>query len=298
MRLRHIEIFNAVYTVGSVSGAAKFLNITQPTASKILMHAEDQIGFKLFRRIRGRLVPTDEANMLYEETKRISDQVTDLQKMVRNIAEADKGHIRLASISALGLQHIPRAILGFQEKHPGVHFEFQTRHYDNLLVSIQQQEKDIGVVFNAGNQKGLNNIDLGSGEFVCIYKGDYFSGHPDRIRISDIADLPFVSIEKSGPLGDLLNRMLLESGVSLQTRIIAQTYFVALNLVAMGGGIAIVDEFTAASQGVGKVQYKKFDPPIRFSIQAMHREIHPPSRLVRNFLQFLKKEIQRSRLAD
>lgn len=48
MRIRHIEIFNAVYTHGSMSAAARALNVSQPAVSQILRHAEDQIGFKLF----------------------------------------------------------------------------------------------------------------------------------------------------------------------------------------------------------------------------------------------------------
>ncbi len=296
MRLRHIEIFNAVYAVGSVSGAARYLNISQPTASKILKHAEDRIGFKLFRRIKGQLIPTEEANVLYEETRRITDQVTHLQKMARNLNDAKKGHIKLGSISALGLEHIPRAIIAFQQQNPDVHFEFQTRHYDNLVTAIQQQEKDVGIAFNAQSQKGLERMEIGSGEFVCAYSGDEFADRPGRIAIADIAEHDLVGIEKSGPLGDLLSQMIDDAGIAPRSTLTSHTYIVARNLVAMGGGIAIVDEFTATSHGAGEVKYKKFDPPLRFKVHAIHREMHPPSRLMKNFLMVLRKELARSRL--
>ena len=45
MRLRHVEIFHAVLTTGSLTGAARMLNISQPAASKVLQHAEQQLGF-------------------------------------------------------------------------------------------------------------------------------------------------------------------------------------------------------------------------------------------------------------
>ena len=48
MKLRQIEIFNAVYAQGSISGAARALNVAQPTVSKILKHTEDTLGFLLF----------------------------------------------------------------------------------------------------------------------------------------------------------------------------------------------------------------------------------------------------------
>ena len=57
MRLRHIEVFNAVMLTGSVSAAARLINVTQPAVSRILAHAELQLGFALFHRLKGRLVP-------------------------------------------------------------------------------------------------------------------------------------------------------------------------------------------------------------------------------------------------
>jgi len=291
MRLRHIEIFNAVYTVGSVSGAAKFLNIAQPTASKVLMHAEDQLGFKLFRRVRGRLYPTEEAEVLYRETKSIINKVGSLQKIVRNLLEADKGQLKLTAISALGLEHVPRAILQFREIYPDVQFEIQTRHHDNLLPTISEQDKDIGIAFNPQMPRGLDSITLGSGEFVCIYANDEFDQYPERIRISDIGNRPFIGIENSGPLGDLLNKLIADTNLELKPQIVAQTYYVALNLVAMGGGVSIVDEFTATSHGVGKVKYKAFDPPIHFPVKAIYKDTNPPSKLCLNFLDFFKKEV-------
>ena len=56
MRLRHVEVFNNVYKTGSVTAAAKLLNVSQPSVSKVLAHAEQQIGFPLFERIKLSLI--------------------------------------------------------------------------------------------------------------------------------------------------------------------------------------------------------------------------------------------------
>ncbi|MEX7671402.1 LysR family transcriptional regulator, partial [Klebsiella pneumoniae] len=55
MKLRHLEIFYAVMTCGSLSRAAEALNISQPAASKALKSAEMKLGFTLFQRVRGKL---------------------------------------------------------------------------------------------------------------------------------------------------------------------------------------------------------------------------------------------------
>ncbi len=291
MRYRHIEVFNAVYAVGSVSGAARFLNITQPTASKILKHAEDQIGFPLFHRVRGRLIPTDEAKVLYRETRGIADRLTDLQMLSQNIARGTSGRIGLASIAALGLELVPKAIMEFRQTYPDVQLEFQTLHYDNLIHSLQQREKDLGFAFNGQSASGINFIELGTAEFVCIYSKGEFDVPSERIKLSDVSGHSLIGIDNSGPLGDLLNAVLLENTLTSASGLTVQTYFAARNLVAMGAGIAIVDEFTATSHGVGTVEFKGFDPPISISVQALHRASDPLPKIHRNFLAVLRQKI-------
>ena len=80
MRLRHIELFHAVLTAGSLTGAARLLNISQPAASKVLQLAEQQLGFPLFSRVRGRLQPTEEALLLRHRVEKI---VQDIEEFLR-----------------------------------------------------------------------------------------------------------------------------------------------------------------------------------------------------------------------
>jgi len=83
MRLRHIEVFNAIMLTGSVSAAARLINITQPAVSRTLQHAEIQLGFPLFQRAKGRLTPTTEAQALYPHIERLFAQLDEVQRRIR-----------------------------------------------------------------------------------------------------------------------------------------------------------------------------------------------------------------------
>lgn len=85
MNLRHIEVFHAVYVNGSVSAAARMLNVSQPSVSKVLRHAESLIGFALFHRSAGRLVPTEDAHALFGDVAAIQDRVYALREASRNL---------------------------------------------------------------------------------------------------------------------------------------------------------------------------------------------------------------------
>jgi DNA-binding transcriptional LysR family regulator len=70
--LRHIEIFQAIRQTGSVSAAAQLLHVSQPAVTKVLQHAEQQLGFPLFLRVRGKLQATPEALELEREVDKVT----------------------------------------------------------------------------------------------------------------------------------------------------------------------------------------------------------------------------------
>lgn len=292
MRLRQIEIFNEVYLNGSISGAARVLNVAQPTVSKILKHTEDQLGFLLFQRNKGRLVATSEANVLYKETKSIYRQIAKLNNTVDNLKNPDTGKFRIVSVAALGLEALPKLIQKYRAKYKQTQFIYQTHHYHDLVDTLISYDKDIGFALNPPPREGIKQISIGEGELVCIYQNGEFDDHADRLKLEDLQGHDFVSIEASGPLGDILSERLAMEESSFNAKIIAQTYFVARNMVGLGGGIAIVDSLTAKSNGPGNIEYKGFSPPMKFAVKALYVEDRPLSKAYLDFLEFVKKNIE------
>ncbi|PZQ73689.1 MAG: LysR family transcriptional regulator, partial [Variovorax paradoxus] len=130
MRLRHIEVFNAVMLTGSVSAAARLINVTQPAVSRTLQHAELQLGFALFRRAKGRLTPTAEAQALYPHIERLFAQLDEVQRLAANLRQADDAaqELRILALMALTHEVLPRALVAFRRKHPKVTIHVEALH--------------------------------------------------------------------------------------------------------------------------------------------------------------------------
>ena len=94
MNLRQIEIFHAVFLHGTVSAAARSLNVSQPSVTKVLRHAERSIGLTLFERSKGRLIPTKDAHTLFAEVSDIQDRVRSLRQACQ-ILRHGRGGLRL-----------------------------------------------------------------------------------------------------------------------------------------------------------------------------------------------------------
>ncbi len=286
MQMKQIEVFHAVYSSGSVSNAAKLLHVSQPAVSKVLHRAEDQLGFLLFKRVKGKLVPTDEAHRLYGEVKHVYQKILSLQNKAHNLKAGKVGHIRLSVMPALGLNVLPLAIARFVEDNPDVTFDIQTRHYDDMIRSLYEHEIDIGLAFEPDKHVGLSSYPFGEGEFVCVYnEGDF---HPDKtsIDLTELDGMDIVSIKDSGPLSDILLKNIMRAGISTNSLITVQTYYIAKNLVGYGTGMAIVDQLTAMAEGPGNTHYMGFAKPITYGVTGLYAENRPLSNVCQNFLEY------------
>lgn len=296
MRIRHLEVFTAVYTIGTVSGAARFLNITQPTASKVLMNAEDVLGYKLFSRIDGKLIPTSEADILFKKASAINKQLLELKNLSQNLKRGGTSKIKIACIPAIGMEFLPKAITEYHNKYPELKFEIQLHQTPDLIDSLHESEKDVGFIFDGVDTPGITQLKLCTGQYVCVCQPNVFENQ-DTVTLNDIATHKnIISIENSGPLGALLNTLLGDAITDPQEpSIVAQTYLMARNLVAMGSGIAIMDEFSAKTSLYGSVAIKPFDPPLKFDVSAIYLDQNVPSVAAKQFVdffgEFLTKEM-------
>jgi DNA-binding transcriptional LysR family regulator len=289
MRARHIEVFHAIYTNGSISTAARALNVSQPSLSKILKHAEDQLGFALFRRIRGRLVPTNEADVLFREVADVQQRLGALRRTARNLRVGTGGHLRVAVLPALGLGIAPAAIAGFRKQHPDVTFEIMTLHHDEVPRALFERSCELAIAYDLPPHPQLKATKIGEGEVVVLFRHEEFRRLPRRLDLSWLRNRDIVGLSTSGPVGDLFSAAIAQRELSVREVVSVQTFYLAAALVRHGAGIAVVDELTArASVAQGVLDFRPLEPALRFSITALHLEDRPLSMLAKRFMQTLE----------
>lgn len=171
MRLRHIEIFEAIRRTGSLTQAAAALHITQPAASKLLASAESQLGFKLFERVKGRLVATREADILTPEVARLNQDLDSVRRLAASLRDRPHAHLRLGCAPALGLGLLPGVVRDSREAQPGLTFDIHTYHSSELVRGMLTRELDLAVTFDTSETPGLTRTELGQTELVHLGRG-------------------------------------------------------------------------------------------------------------------------------
>lgn len=295
MRLRHIEVFNAIMLTGSVSAAARMIHVTQPAVSRTLQHAELQLGFALFHRVSGRLQPTAEAQALHPHIERLFTQLDEVQRLSASLRNgASQNVLRVLTVLALSYEVFPRAMRLFRDKHPTVVVHHQALHSPQIVSALVLQEADLGYVFNVSNHPALTLEPLVERQVVCVVPKGMLSMRQVRsgsLSIAQLSRLPVIALDGEDPLGLLLANAIRDSGTGLRAVMTVQTYHVALALAHHGVGVALVESCTAASADLSKVDVLTLFPMVPTGVNLLRAATRTPSVLARNFTRCMKQAL-------
>lgn len=277
MNLRQIEIFYAIYRTGSVSAAARQLNISQPALSKALKHTESQLSFALFDRVKQRLIPTHEAKLLFAQSQKIQTSLDSLNALVGQLGAASHRTMRVGFLPSLGVGFAPK-ILSRMDSLNGTKWELFTHHYDQILERLLSHRLDIGVAFSLPQPPGVRSIPVGRMRLVYVEsaKNALPKASTGAIRLDQIDSTALVGLEQESPVGTALKADFDLAGLDYAPRISVHTYAVAAACAAEGVGAAIVDEFSArATPGL---RVRALEPARTFQIVALMPEAQAASR--------------------
>jgi len=281
---------------GSVSAAARMINVTQPAVSRTLQHAELQLGFQLFQREGGRLRPTVEAQALYPHIERLFNQLEDVQRLSASLkAGRGKGELRVLTVLALSYEIFPRAMRLFREKHPAVVVHHEALHSPQIVSSLVLQEADVGYVFSAVSHPALAQEQLAQRRVVCVVPKGLLPARQLKagtITLAQLSTLPVIALDGQDPLGILLAHAVRDSGAGLQEVMTVQTYHAALALAHHGVGVALVEGCTAASADPERVDVLMLEPELPTTVHMLRPMARPNSLTTRAFTRCMQQALQ------
>lgn len=293
MRLRHIEVFNAIMLTGSVSAAARLINVTQPAVSRTLQHAELQLGFPLFKRDKGRLTPTTEALTLHPHVQRLFSQLDEVDRLATSLrTHGDVGELRIVTVMALTQEVLPRALQAFRAKQPKVKIRVEAQHSPQVMSQLLLREADVGFAFSPAAHPSLREERLADSPIACIAPRGLLPRalvQAGRVTPADLAGLPLVALDNYDPVGLVVGQACRESDVGLESVITVQTYHAALSMAQHGLGVTLLDGYTALSADRSRVDVLALEPATTVPVSALRLAHQPDSVAVRTLLRCMRE---------
>ncbi|MBW6396355.1 LysR family transcriptional regulator [Roseomonas sp. HJA6] len=172
--------FLAVLEEGSLSGAARALDLTQPTVGRHVDALEAALGEALFTRSAHGLEPTDAAQALRPHAEAIAAEAAALLRKASGRRGVVQGTVRITASEVIGVEVLPPILAALRRTHPGLVLELAlTSTVEDLL----RREADIAVRMVAPKQEALLARRIGDVMLGLHARRDYLDrcGVPDSL---------------------------------------------------------------------------------------------------------------------
>jgi DNA-binding transcriptional LysR family regulator len=243
MELRHLRYFTAVVQWKGYREASRRLHVAQPAISRTIADLEDELGLKLFSRVKRMAQLTPEGEIFYAEAVRTLAQA---ELAINTAQRAAKGEIGKLSIGFLGsatYAFLPQLVRTFKARYPAIKLTLQE------LTPLQQE-----AAFDKGQ------IDIGFTRALTTEQSKMFSSRhlyydpmmavlpatrrveTKRVRISALAKESLVLFHREGapPLFDTIIGMCKDAGFSPRVDCEPNLMQTVLTIVEAEQGVSIV----------------------------------------------------------
>ena len=287
---RHVDVFRAVMTAGSVTGAAAALFTSQPTVSRELARMEYLLGFALFDRARGRLRPTAQAHALFEEVERSYAGLERVADTAVRLRQFTQGQLSLACLPAFAHALLPGACARFLQAHPGVSVSVNPVESPLLEERLAAQAHDLGVTEHEHGMAGAAATLLLELDEVAVLPAGHALLARRRLAARDFAGQPFVSFHPRDRYRQGVDKVFAEAGVERQLGVETDSAVAVCAMVRHGLGLSIVNPLTALALAGNGIEVRALAFAIPFRVHAVRPAHRPGNPLVERFEACLRAE--------
>jgi DNA-binding transcriptional LysR family regulator len=247
MNLRQLEMFRAVRLRGSLSSAARHLDVTQPAVSSQMKQLRRELGVPLLRLDGRRLELTEAGEELFAYAERILSLLEEARSAVR--ARGEAGHlIRVAASSTPGVSLLPPLIRAFRSRFPGTRVRLEVTNTERVEDRVRKREADVGIVGGRLASTDLAAIPWRQDELVLIVAADHRLAGRRSASPSDLVSETLLAREHGSATRTTYEAAFLSAGAPLpEPEVVGDTEAIK-RAVAAGIGVAIVSRASVADE--------------------------------------------------
>ncbi|MFJ5296006.1 LysR substrate-binding domain-containing protein [Pseudomonas sp. NPDC088368] len=284
MNFKQVEAFRAVVLSGSMTAAAESLHTSQPNISRLIAQLERASGFKLFERVGGRLLPTDEGAALFVDVERAFVGLQSLEHSAQNIRRGGTGQLRIAAVPSLSLTLLPRVIQRFRQENPEAAISIHTNDSPMVAHWAASQFCHVGLASYVGDDMpGVRTRKICDVPGVCVFPKGHRLSALAAVKPEDLYGEEFISLSLNDGSRTRVDRAF--AGDKEHRKLNLETPYAATvcSLVALGLGVSIVSPMVAQEYLHMGIDTRPFAPQIRFSTYLLLPEDRPQSVLSQRF---------------
>ena len=293
MELRVLRYFLAVAREESISDAAEFLHITQPTLSRQLMDLEEELGKQLL--IRGK---RNRKIMLTEDGMRLRKRAEEIVALADKTEaeflagdDAVSGDVYIGCGESDAMRIIAKTAVKLRQDYPDIHFHLYSGNAEDVSERMEKGLLDFGIFITSANIDKYDYLKLPAYDTwgLIMRKSDKLAAR-DFITPQDLQGLPLI----------MSRQALVQEDISrwgkkqIQDLNVVATYNLVYNAAIMtreGFGYTLTLDKLANTGSDSDLCFRPLKPELRINLNLVWKKYQIFSKASQKFLEYLKNEI-------
>lgn len=268
LNFRHVEVIYAVVLTGTATGAAARLNVTQPAISNIIKDAEDRLGFSLFMRHAGRIVPTQRAEYLFAEIERSFTGLDAVNEFCKTLGTLQARKIRIAATPAWATSVLPKVISDYRRIYASIGFSIITRSSEYVQSMVYSYKVDLGFGLSVAPVPGVVQEKLISPRLRCLVPLGHRLAQRSRIHAQDLLNEPLITFSEIEGTDSLIAEAFENYGGMPRSVVDCPSALTVCAMVEAGVGIALSHPFSSMVFRHAPIVNLPFVPAIKLNMYA------------------------------
>lgn len=294
MDIRVLRYFVTVAREGSITNAANFLHVTQPTLSRQIKELEEELGKVLFTRSTTKIKLTEEGMLLRKRAEDILDMVEKTRDEFRSMTDITGGDIHIGSAETHAMKYIAQAAMDLQERYPNIRYHLYSGNADDVMERLDRGLLDYCLLVMPVDLTKYNYITLPSKEtWGVIMQKDCPLAARKSVRPGDLAKLPLICSRQA-----LEHEIADWFGEKLDGLRIVATYNLFFNasiMVEEGAGYMIALDSLVNTGSESKLTFRPLSPKLESGLCIAWKKYQVFSRAEELFLEEIKSKFSITR---
>lgn len=292
MEFRVLRYFLTVAREGSITGAANFLHVTQPTLSRQLKDLEQELGKKLFIRSSHSIILTGEGMLLKKRAEEIVDMVDKLGTEFSSMEETITGDVYIGGGETDAMRQIARVAKELQLRYPNIRYHLYSGNSDDVTERLDKGLIDFCILIQPADLSKYNYINIPAKDvWGVVMRKDSPLASKDTIQAVDLLNVPLIFSRQAMKQTLSKNEFVDWFGEDFDKLNVVTTYNLAYNAAIMveeGIGYAVTIDKIVNTSSDSNLCFRPLEPRLESGLNIVWKKHQVFSAAAEVFL----KEIQ------
>ncbi len=290
--LKHLRYFVAVADAGAVTGAARTLNVSQPSISAALAELERRLGLRLFLRHHAQgLSLTPAGRRLLGQARQLIAHADELRLAALDLGGGLAGELDLGCFITFAPWIVPGLLRGFTQRFPDARVSLHEAHVQGVLEGLRSGHSEIALTYDLDLGPDILFEPLGEVPIHAVLPAGHRLAKAPAVRLAELAGEPLVLLSLPQSREYFLSIFY---ALRLEPRIAYETgsFEMVRGLVANGLGYSIMHSRPPSERALDnrRLAYRPVTERVRPTELGLARLVQlRPTRLASGFATFCRE---------